>query len=106
MGVQEVQQFLSHLAVASHVAASTQSQALSAPLFLYQQVLKQDIDWLDDVVRVPQSHCVSVVSTRTRSKRYGDLSGTTWIMATLLYGTGVRLLECLRLPVKDIDFIY
>src|SRR5436309_10031272 len=58
MGVQEVQQFLSHLAVAGRVAASTQSQALSALLFLYQQVLKQDIGWLDEVVRAKQPHRV------------------------------------------------
>src|SRR6059036_1508940 len=63
MGVQEVQQFLSHLAVAGRVAASTQSQALSAILFLYQQVLKQDIGWIDEVVRAKQPHRVPVVLT-------------------------------------------
>src|SRR5574341_595069 len=61
MGAQEVQQFLSHLAVAGHVAASTQSQALSALVFLYQQVLKQDIGWMDEIVRAKQSHRVPVV---------------------------------------------
>jgi integron integrase len=107
MGVQEIQQFLSHLAVAGHVAASTQSQALSALLFLYQQVLKQDIDWLDDVVRAKQPHRVPVVLTQDEVKAVlAHLSGTTWIMATLLYGAGLRLLECLRLRVKDVDFTY
>ena len=94
---QEVQQFLSHLAVAGHVAASTQSQALSAVLFLYQQVLKQDIGWLDEVVRAKQPHRVPVVLTQDEVKAVlAHLSGTTWIMATLLYGAGLRLLECLR----------
>ena len=107
MGVQEVQQFLSHLAIAGHVAASTQSQALSALLFLYQQVLKQDIGWLDDVVRAKQPHRVPVVLTQEEVKAVlAHLSGTTWIMATLLYGAGLRLLECLRLRVKDVDFTY
>jgi integron integrase len=107
MGGQEVQQFLSHLAVAGHVAASTQSQALSALLFLYQQVLKQDIGWLDDVVRAKQPHRVPVVLTQDEVKAVlAHLSGTTWIMATLLYGAGLRLLECLRLRVKDVDFTY
>jgi integron integrase len=107
MGGQEVQQFLSHLAVAGHVAASTQSQALSALLFLYQQVLKQDIGWLDDVVRAKKPHRVPVVLTQDEVKAVlAHLSGTTWIMATLLYGAGLRLLECLRLRVKDVDFTY
>jgi integron integrase len=107
MGGQEVQQFLSHLAVAGHVAASTQSQALSAVLFLYQQVLKQDIGWLDDVVRAKQPQRVPVVLTQDEVKAVlAHLSGTTWIMATLLYGAGLRLLECLRLRVKDVDFTY
>jgi len=107
MGVQEVEQFLSHLAVAGHVAASTQSQALSALLFLYQQVLKQDIGWLDDVVRAKKPHRIPVVLTQDEVKAVlAHLSGTTWIMATLLYGAGLRLLECLRLRVKDVDFTY
>jgi site-specific recombinase XerD len=107
MGRQEVQQFLSHLAVAGHVAAATQSQALSAIMFLYQQVLEQDIGWLDEVVRAKQSHCIPVVLTQDGvAAVLRHLSGTTWIMATLLYGAGLRLMECLRLRVKDVDFFY
>ena len=107
MGRQEVQQFLSHLAVEAHVAASTQSQALSAIMFLYQQVLKQDIGWLDEVVRAKQPHRVPVVLTQDEvAAVLRPLSGTTWIMATLLYGSGLRLMECLRLRVKDVDFFY
>jgi site-specific recombinase XerD len=87
MGVQEVQQFLTHLAVAGRVAASTQSQALSALLFLYQQVLKQEIGWVDDVVRAKQPHRVPVVLTQDEvAAVLRHLSGTTWLMATLLYG--------------------
>ena len=107
MGAQEVQQFLSHLAVAGHVAASTQSQARSAILFLYQQVLKHDIGWLHDVVRAKQPQRLPVVLTRDEvAAVLRHLSGTPWIMATLLYGAGLRLMECIRLRVKDIDFAY
>src|SRR5262245_11684012 len=94
MGMRAVQQFLSHLAVAGHVAASTQSQALSALLFLYQQVLKQDIGWLDDVVRAKQPHRVPVVLTQDEvAAVLRHLSGTTCIMATLLYGSRTRLID-------------
>jgi len=105
MGAPEVQQFLSHLAVEGRVAASTQSQALSALVFLYQQVLKQDMGWLDEVVRAKQPHRVPVVLTQDEvTMVLRHLSGTPWIMATLLYGAGLRLMECLRLRVKDVDF--
>jgi integron integrase len=107
MGGQEVQQFLSYLAVEGRVAVSTQSQALSAIVFLYQQVLKQTIGSIDDVVRAKQPHRVPVVLTQDEVRAVlVHLSGTTWIMTTLLYGAGLRLLECLRLRVKDIDFTY
>ena len=107
MGAQEVQQFLSHLAMAGRVAASTQSQALSAILFLYQQVLKQDIGRIDEVVRAKQPHRVPVVLTQDEvTAVLRHLTGTTWIMATLLYGAGLRLMECIRLRVKDVDFPY
>jgi len=107
MGAQEVQQFLAYLAVEGHVAASTQSQALSAMLFLYQQVLKHDIGWLHDVVRAKQPQRLPVILTRGEvAAVLRHLSDTSWIMATLLYGTGLRLMECLRLRVKDLDFAY
>jgi integron integrase len=107
MGVQEVQQFLSHLAMVDHVAASTQSQALSAILFLYQQVLKRNIGWIDEVVRAKQPQRVPVVLTQDEvAAVLRHLSGTPWIMATLLYGAGLRLMECIRLRVKDVDFFY
>jgi len=107
MGAQEVQQFLAHLAVEGQVASSTQRQALSAILFLYQQVLKQDIGWLHEVVRAKQPQRLPVVLTRDEvAAVLRHLSGTTWIMATLLYGAGLRLMECMRLRVKDLDFAY
>ena len=107
MGGQEVQQFLSYLVVEGHVAASTQSQALSASLFLYQQVLKQDIGWIDEVVRAQQSHCVPAVLTQDEvAAVFRHLSGATWIMATLLYGAVLRLMKCMRLRVKDGDCAY
>jgi len=107
MGVQEVQQFLSHLAMAGRVAASTQSQALSAIVFLYQQVLKQDMGRMDEVVCAKQPHRVPVVLTQDEvTAVLRHLTGPTWIMGTLLYGAGLRLMECLRLRVKDVDFSY
>lgn len=107
MGVREVQQFLTYLAVERHVAASTQSQALSAILFLYQAVLEQDIGWIDDIVRAKQPHRLPVVLTQDEVRAVLQyMSGSTRIMATLLYGSGLRLIECLRLRVKDIDFTY
>jgi len=107
MGLQEVQQFLTHLAVEGHVAASTQSQALSALLFLYQQVLKQDIGWIEEVVRAKPPQRMPVVLTSDEvAAVLRQLAGTPWIMATLLYGAGLRLMECVRLRVKDVDFAY
>jgi integron integrase len=107
MGAEEVTQFLSDLAVNHHVAASTQNQALSAILFLYQAVLNQEISWLKGVVRAKKARRLPVVLTREEVKSVlGSFSGTTWIMASLLYGSGLRLMECVRLRVKDIDFSY
>ena len=107
MGAKEVGQVLSDLAVTRQVAASTQSQALSAILFLYQEVLRQKIGWLDEVVRAKKPRKLPVVLTQEEVKAVlHGLSGTTWLMASLLYGSGLRLMECLRLRVKDVDFAY
>jgi integron integrase len=107
MGAEEVGQFLSDLAVTRHVAASTQNQALSAILFLYQEVLRQEIGWLDQVVRAKKPRKLPVVLTQDEVKSvWHGLSGTAWLMASLLYGSGLRLMECLRLRVKDVDFAY
>lgn len=105
MGKREVEQFLTYIAVDRHVSSSTQNQALSALLFLYRQVLNQELPWMDSVERAKSSEYVPTVLTREEVKRVLDqLSGLNWLVASLLYGTGMRLLECLRLRVKDLDF--
>jgi site-specific recombinase XerD len=105
MGAPEVTRFLSSLAVQGKVAASTQNQALSALLFLYRHVLHQELPWLDDVVRARRSKRLPIVLTRDEVRAVvSELHGTPRLMATLLYGSGLRLLECCRLRVQDLDF--
>jgi len=105
MGGPEVEAFLSHLATEGRVAASTQNQALSALLFLYRDVLQVELPWLDGVVRAKRSQRVPVVLTENEVRGLlARLDGTKWLVASLLYGTGMRLLEGLRLRVKDVDF--
>jgi len=107
MGAEEVAQFLTHLARVGNVAASTQNQALSAVLFLYQQVLKQEVGWIEQVQRAKKPKRVPVVLTRDEVQRiFEQLRGTPRVMAGLLYGSGLRLMECVRLRVKDVDFGY
>jgi integron integrase len=107
MGKQEVERFLTHLAVERHVAASTQNQALSAILFLYKEVLEQDIGWLDNVERAKRPARLPVVLTATEARAVlAHLEGRHRLMANLLYGAGLRLMECVRLRVKDLDFEY
>ena len=101
----EVEAFLTHLAVEGRVAAATQNQALSALLFLYREVLNIDLPWLDKVVRAKQPQRLPVVLTRQEVTAILDrMSGVHDLMARLLYGTGMRLMECVRLRVKDVDF--
>ena len=105
MGAAEVEAFLTHLAVAGMVSASTQNQALSALLFLYKEVLLIDLPWLDNVVRAKQSQRLPSVLTRTEVRSVlTRMNGIHGLMANLLYGTGMRLMECVRLRVKDVDF--
>lgn len=107
MGAPELTAFLSYLAVRRNVAASTQNQALNALLFLYRDVLRINLPWLDEVQRAKKPLRLPVVLTRDEVKSLlAQLQGTTWLMAALVYGGGLRLLECLRLRVKDIDFHY
>lgn len=107
MGGPELTAFLSDLAIQRNVAASTQNQALNAILFLYREVLKIDPPWLTDVQRAKKPQHLPVVFTRDEIKAlFAQLQGTLWLMAGLTYGGGLRLLECLRLRVKDIDFHY
>lgn len=105
LGASDVSRFLTDLAVRRRVAASTQNQALAAILFLYREVLRIDIGWLDDVVRAKAPVKVPVVLSRAEVERlFAHLAGTKLLVTKLLYGAGLRLLECLRLRVKDLDF--
>jgi integron integrase len=108
MGASEIEAFLTHLAVDQKVAASTQNQALSALLFLYRDVLEQDLSGdAIDAVRARQPKRMPTVLTREEALSViAALSGTNRLIARLLYGSGLRLLECLRLRVKDLDFAY
>ena len=107
MGEQELTEFLTHLARDVHVAASTQNQALSALLFLYKEVLRQQIGWLSNVQRAKRPARLPVVLTRDEvHKVFAHLHGMHRLMAGLLYGSGLRLMECVRLRVKDVDFGY
>ena len=107
MGAAEVEAFLTHLAVERTVAASTQNQALAALLFLYKEVLKVNLPWLEEFTLARKSERVPVVLTKEEVKLILDqLKGTNWLIANLLYGSGLRLIEALRLRVKDLDFGY
>jgi len=104
MGEREISHFLSSLATDGRVSASTQNQALSALLFLYQEVLNRRLEWLEGVVRAKRPVRLPVVLTRDEvAAILGQLDGTCHLMASLMYGAGVRLMECCRLRVKDID---
>src|SRR6266571_2010059 len=107
MGEKEISGFLTHLAVEKHVAASTQNQAFSALLFLYQQILDRKLDFIDNVQRVTRPAKLPVVFTPAEACAVlAHLKGDYRLMAELLYGSGLRLMECLRLRIKDIDFGY
>jgi site-specific recombinase XerD len=104
MGEQEVTAFLSHLAVSRNVSSSTQNQALAAILFLYKDVLKDPLDWMDNIQRAKKPIRLPLVFSREEVRAILiHLEGSKWIVGALLYGAGLRLLECLRLRVKDID---
>ncbi|WDS35234.1 integron integrase [Pseudoxanthomonas sp.] len=99
-----VETFLTRLATRDHVAASTQNQALSALLFLYREVLAIDLPWMENVVRAKAPRRLPVVLSQTQVRQLlGQLSGREALMAGLLYGAGLRLMECIRLRVKDVN---
>jgi integron integrase len=107
LGAADVTAFLNHLSSERNVAASTQNQALSALLFLYREVLAAALPWLDALERVQRPARLPTVLTREEVARMlAAMQGTNWLMASLLYGAGLRLRECLRLRVKDVDFGY
>jgi integron integrase len=105
MGAAEISKFLSYLAKERNISASTQNQALSALLFLYREVLDKPIDWIDDVERAKKAQRLPVVLTKEEAKAIlNHLRGDLWVMGNLLYGSGMRLMEAVRLRVKDVDF--
>ena len=105
MGKIEVESFLSYLATDKNVAASTQNQALSAILFLYKKVLKQEIEWIDNVVRAKRPKYLPSVLTKDEVQLLlNHMTGTNQLIAQILYGCGLRLMEALRLRVQDINF--
>jgi len=107
MGVDEIRQYLSHLATDKNVAASTQNVALAALLFLYREVLGIDLPLVEGVERAKRPQRIPVVLTPEEVRRVlAEMSGTHRLMASLLYGAGLRLMECCRLRVKDVDFAY
>ncbi len=104
LGAEALTAFLSDLAIRGQVSASTQNQALNAILFMYREVLKIQLPWIDDVQRAKRPHRLPVVLTRGEVKGIlAQLEGTIWLMAAMTYGGGLRLLECLRLRIKDLD---
>ena len=105
LGRVEIEGFLSRLATHERVSPSTQSQALAALLFLYREVLGVDLPWMENVVRARPRQRAPVVLTQSEVARLlRELDGREWLQAGLLYGTGMRLMECLRLRVRDLDF--
>jgi len=107
MGGPEVEAFLTWLAVQQRVSASTQNQALSAILFLYREVLAVELPWLDGIVHAKRPKRLPVILSPSEVQDVlAQLQGTEWLIASLLYGTGLRIAECLALRVKDVDFEY
>ena len=107
LGAEEIRAFLTHLALHRHVAASTQNVALNALLFLYRDVLKQEFPDLGAFERAKRPPRLPTVFTREEvAAVLAQLTGVHYLMASLLYGAGLRLMECLRLRVKDVDFAY
>ena len=107
LGEAEVTAFLNDLAVKRGVAAGTQNQALSALLFLYKEVLGRELAWLDGLERAKRPPRLPTVLTRAEAERLlAQLTGARWLLASLMYGSGLRVMECLRLRVKDLDLSY
>ena len=105
LGAEAVERFLTYLAVEGKVASSTQNQAKSALLFLYREILGIELGWLDDIEQAKTPKRLPVVLTRHEVQALlSRFQGTHWLIGTLLYGTGMRIMECLRLRVKDVEF--
>jgi integron integrase len=107
MGGEEVRAFLNHLANQREVSPATQAQALAALLFLYKRVLNVDLPWIGNVVRAHRPKRLPTVLSQAEAKQVvAHLNGVHWLIGALLYGSGLRLLECLRLRVKDVNLEY
>ncbi|MFA5804270.1 MAG: integron integrase [Melioribacteraceae bacterium] len=107
LGPEEIKNFINHLAISRHVSSSTQNQALQGVLYLYKNVLKKDVGWIEDIKHSTRvKHLPVVFSKREVIKIFDNLEGTPKLIVSLLYGGGLRLAECLNLRVKDIDFDY
>ena len=107
LGAAEIEAYLSHLATDRKVSASTQNQALSAILFLYQKVLKLELPWLDGITRARRSRYLPTVLTQAEVRAVlAKLDGRAWLIVSVLYGGGLRISEALRLRVKDLNFEY
>jgi integron integrase len=107
MGEEHISAFLTHLAVDRKVAGSTQNQALCALVFLYREVLKKEIGTFEDFIRAKRPQKLPVVFTREEVKQVLlQLDGVRWLLGQLLYGAGLRVMECVRLRIKDVDFGY
>ena len=105
MGAKEITEFLSYLASEKKVSAATQNQALNSIVFLYKHVLKQDPGTFEGIVRAPRPKFIPEVLSVDEMKRLiQELKGVQWLIGCLLYGTGMRLREALKLRVKDLDF--
>ena len=107
IGKDQIRKFLNHLAVERNVSASTQNQALQAILFLYKEIIHKDVGWVDDIQRPVKPKHIPVVFSQSEARIVlNNISGLPQFIAQLLYGSGLRLSEALRLRVKDIDFEY
>ena len=107
MGVEEIKVFISNLATNHHVSSSTQNQALQGVLYLYKNVLKKEVGWIEDIKHVSRvKHLPFVLTKDEVNKILSHLEGIPLLISKLLYGSGMRLSECLRLRVQDIDLDY
>ncbi len=107
MGKEDIQNFINHLAVNDNVSSSTQNHALQAILFLYKRILKKEVGWIDEIKHATRvKHLPVVFSKKETAKIIDNLTGIPKLVVSLLYGSGLRLSEALRLRIKDIDFDY